>query len=418
MKNTNIKVITAAAVMAAIMLTGCGNVIINNPETPEPAQAAAINATPAVAEAKTVEMLQADIKAPEIKPVQPPKSETSSKADDSSKASQPVKTETVKVVEEAKAQPTTVIVKVEDNRKTETAKAPETAQPVKQAETKKDDTKKAGPAKTAAPAAPVKVKSGTYYEQYEGTATMEITDNGNDTYAVHIAWPVNSNEVNAWDLTAYDNGKGALEYKNCVKTTYAFDANGNYCKGVDGIQTPFTVYSAGSGTFEVKNNSISWNDNMGDIFKGTTFAETKNTKAADKKDTKSANSTADKANTTNQTNTDRVDNNSIVTGSFYDVNGSRVRLNITKQDDGTYPCEVIMSEGYNSCIVYTFTCFVNGSALEYDYCYVNKIVYDDQGNANFTTISEGSSGSLVRSSEGIFWANSDGTQDVFTNEYI
>ena len=211
MKNTKIKVITAAAVMAAIMLTGCGNVIINNPETPESAQAAAINATPVVAEAKTVEMPQADIKAPEIKPVQPPKSETSSKADDSSKASQPVKTETVKVVEEAKAQPTTVIVKVEDNRKTETAKAPETAQPAKQAETKKAEA-----AKAAAPAAPVKVKAGTYYEQYEGTATMDITDNGNNTYAVHIAWLVNNNEVNAWDLTAYDNGKGALEYIRTV----------------------------------------------------------------------------------------------------------------------------------------------------------------------------------------------------------
>ena len=159
---------------------------------------------------------------------------------------------------------------------------------------------------------------------------------------------------------------------------------------------------------------------MGDIFKGTTFADTKNTKAkaADKKDTKTADPAADKANTSNQTNTDRADNNSIVTGSFYDVNGSRVRLNITKLADGTYPCEVIMSESYNSCIVYTFTCCFNGSALEYDYCYVNKVVYDDQGNANFTTISEGSCGSLIRSSEGIFWANSDGTQYVFTNEYI
>ena len=134
------------------------------------------------------------------------------------------------------------------------------------------------PAKAQAPKAQaVSVNTanfaGSYTEASQKVAKMEVTDLGNSEYSVHIEWAVNASEKNTWDLTGTMDSTGKLGYTNCRRTTIAYDKNGNYTIGVDGIQTPYTTYTAGKGDLQITSYGVVWTDTMGDIFKGTTFVK-------------------------------------------------------------------------------------------------------------------------------------------------
>lgn len=107
--------------------------------------------------------------------------------------------------------------------------------------------------------------------------------------------------------------------------------------------------------------------------------------------------------------------NNILTGSFYEINGIRVSLDISQTSDGNYFCKILESDGYNKCRVYALTCTADGSTLYYENGSYNECVYDENGNEQSTVISSGHSGTIARYDTSIIFSDSDGTSYVFVN---
>ena len=396
MKMTKVSMLAAgaAAIMAATMLTGCGDVIVKNPDTEaaDKAVTAVTAQTTAATPAAAAAMAEAD------------------KPAENTAASQPV------VVVEEKAETSQPVVIIQDKaadaqpEKTE-AKLPETKIPEKKAE-KKAETKKNE--QTLPQYTPVKVDddlfTGSFVEKSQGTATMEITDNGDSSYSVHIVWPVNLSEVNSWDLTGSFDKNGVMNYTNCRKTTSAYDKNGNYTIGVDGIQTPFTTYTAGAGSLKITDYGIVWTDSMGDILAGTTFVNTTSYRNIQVTNT-----------------TDTAENNNYVvetmpavfpTGSFYDPNSNKAWLDVFEVN-GEYFCTVTCADGYGKSNVWTFSGYVADGKISYTCGTQNVVYYKADGSLDyFETISNSHSGSLRMSNTGIVWEDNDGSSYVFINDSL
>jgi hypothetical protein len=71
---------------------------------------------------------------------------------------------------------------------------------------------------------------------------MEISNIGNNYYAVHIGWDCDSNEYNTWDFVGEFNGRGAMNYTGCIKNNHVYNN-----KGGENITT---VYTNGTGWLE------------------------------------------------------------------------------------------------------------------------------------------------------------------------
>ena len=126
------------------------------------------------------------------------------------------------------------------------------------------------------------VYAGTYAEEIAGRGAMDITRNSDGTYSVEVNWSSSAFEKNIWNFSGEFNGRGVMYYTNCRKTTVAFDENGNYAYDSNGLMTPYTTYTMGSGYIEFKDEGVlEWHDDMGDIIPGTKFIACKayNTKA-------------------------------------------------------------------------------------------------------------------------------------------
>ena len=318
-----------------------------------------------------------------------------------------------------------------DEKTTTTAAAETTTTTAAQTTAQANATTTTAAGGAAAPAAttplpdfkPVKVEgdqyAGTYVEQTQGAATMEVTNIGNGTYSVHIVWPVSTTEVNTWDLTGSFSDKGTLSYTNCRKTTSAFDANGNYTVGVDGLQTPFTVYSTGAGTLERKSYGIQWTDTMGDILAGTTFIPvTGSTAAATYEAPKAADAKKDAVYAEAQPQY-----NQLQTGLFYDGNGNKSWIDITTFGDGTYYCTLTAVSTAAQYDVWTFSGKLDGNnVLNYTDGTWYTQTYDEAGNiAENTVKASGQSGNLKYTNTGLVWTDLTGgmvNDWVFVNDLL
>lgn len=369
MKNTNIKVIAAAAVMSAFMFTGCADQKNVNNTTAESKVSATVDKAdaPMPVETKTIETKAVE-----------------SKIDESSKHEASRKTD----AQPAESKPAVNVKAINDN----TSKAEESAKKAEAAAHKAEEAKKA---------APVQVKTGTFFEQSQGEATMDIFNNGDSTYSVHVEWPVNDNEYNEWDVIGQFDDKGVLTYNNCYLTSYAYDINGKFTYTEDGVMAPFIRYTNGSGSFEIKDYGVVWNDNMGDIIKGTTFGAVKPSKPA-KTETKTETKTADTTTKTNKLNT----------GLFTEATGLDIDLSVTKITEDKYDCTVMIYSGGKYCETYSFICNGNGC---YDYAVQDMGEYQAGALVKDTFISSAHSGTLSNTANGLVWNDSDGTTYTFVS---
>lgn len=113
--------------------------------------------------------------------------------------------------------------------------------------------------------------TGSYHEEHAGRGMMTISGYGDGSYCVSISWASNAAEKSTWTFTGSFDNSGILYYYDCNMTNEAFDENGNYVCDSNGNQTPYTVYSTGTGTLEFDGFGFIWNDNMGDVAQGTRF---------------------------------------------------------------------------------------------------------------------------------------------------
>lgn len=272
MKNMNkgVMIGTLAAALAAVTLAGCGKTVEQVAKT-SPARIEAAVATSAEvaepAEVKNKETTEKTAKAKDTKKSKNTKkskknSKKNTKAAEPAVAAKPA--ETMAPVNQTVAP---VIQVTAPAPEAQTAQAP--AAPVVEAQ-KPVVTEDVYPVWVDGDA-----YAGSYYEQSAGRATMDVTRNSDGTYSVEVAWPSSANETNYWNFSGSFDGKGNLNYTNCRKTTAAVNSDGSYTYDSCGLMTPYTVYSAGSGSLKFDDRGIIWTDNMGDILPGTRFVNYK-----------------------------------------------------------------------------------------------------------------------------------------------
>ena len=406
MKNMNkgVMIGTLAATLAAVTLAGCGKTVEQAAQT-APARIEAAVATSAEvakpAAVKTEETKDKTAKAKDTKKTKNnKKSKKSKKNTNAAKPAAAKPAETAAPVNQSVAPVIQVTVPAPEVQ-TVQAPAAEAQKPV-----------------VTEDVYPVWVDgdayAGSYYEQSAGRATMEVTRNSDGTYSVEVAWPSSANETNYWNFTGSFDGKGNLKYTNCRKTTAAVNADGSYTYDSCGLMTPYTVYSAGSGSIKFDDYGITWNDDMGDILPGTRFVNYKpstvatettyNTKAAEV-GTAGSNYYANESG--------------FVTGSFYDANGSKATLQISESDvlDGAYSVVVTCPVSLGEYKSYGLFCdFKAGSTmLTYDNGATSRQVFDENNNMIENSITDGGHfGTLKQNGDLIEWSDSDGSYYVFT----
>lgn len=412
MKNMNkgIMIGTLAATLAAVTLAGCGKTVEQTAKT-VPARIEAAVATSAVA-----------TKPAEVKTEKTNEKTTESKNTKNSKNSKKSKKNSKK---NTKAAEQAVAAKPVEN----TATVIQTPAPVVQVVTSAPETQSA-----QVPAAPVveaqkpvvtedvypvwvdgDTYAGTYYEQTAGRGIMEITRNSDGTYSVEISWPSSANETNYWNFTGSFGGKGNLNYTNCRKTTVAVNSDGSYTYDSCGLMTPYTVYSAGSGSIKFDDYGITWNDDMGDILPGTRFVNYQPKAAASEVTYNTKASEVGTAGSSYYAN-----ESGFVTGSFYDANGSKATLQISKSTvtPGTYDIYVTCPVSLGEYKTYGANCNFQeeGTLLTYDNGATSRQVYDTNNNMIENSILDGGHFGHLRQNDGfIEWFDGDGSYYVFTN---
>ncbi|MBQ1389639.1 MAG: hypothetical protein IIY78_08430 [Clostridia bacterium] len=412
MKNMNkgVMIGTLAAALAAVTLAGCGKTVEQAANTaPARIEAAVTTSAEAAkpAEVKNKETTEKTAKAKDTKKSKNTKkskknSKKNTKAAEPAVAAKPA--ETMAPVNQNVA-PVIQVTAPAPAPEAQTAQAP--AAPVVEAQ-KPVVTEDVYPVWVDGDA-----YAGSYYEQSAGRATMDVTRNSDGTYSVEVAWPSSANETNYWNFSGSFDGKGNLKYTNCRKTTAAVNADGSYTYDSCGLMTPYTVYSAGSGSIKFDDHGITWNDDMGDILPGTRFVNYQPSTAV--------------AETTYNTKADEVGtagssyyaNEGFDTGFFYDANGSKATLQISKSSvtPGTYDVCVICPVSLGEYKTYGANCNfqAEGTLLTYDNGAVSRQVYDENGNVVENVILEnGHYGHLTQHPDFIEWFDSDGNYYVFT----
>ena len=89
---------------------------------------------------------------------------------------------------------------------------------------------------------------------------ITITNNMNDTYTVNIHWPSSAAECADWTFSGSFNGRQVLEYDNCEMTHTVYAEDGNPTVDEEGHQTPFIVYTDGTGYLKLTDEGLFWND--------------------------------------------------------------------------------------------------------------------------------------------------------------
>lgn len=413
MKNMNkgIMVSTLAAALAAVTLAGCGNTANEITKTTPVKVPAAVTA---VAEdtAKAEDTKNDNEKTEKAKDTK--KSKNTKKAKKNKKNSKKAKADKTEPAVAAKAETAaaapvnqTPAPVVQTAAPAQTVQAPAAQAPVVEA-----------PA-TVIPqdVYPVWVEgdvyAGTYYEETTGRGIMEVTRYSDNTYSVEVTWPSAANETNYWNFTGTFDGRGNLNYTNCRKTTEAVNSDGSYTYDSCGLMTPYTVYSAGSGSIKFDDYGITWTDNMGDILPGTRFVnyQPKTVVVEEQK----TNTKADEIGTAGS---NYYQNEGFMTGSFYDGNGSRATLEISKSNvgEGLYDCIVITPDTLANNVAYGFSARLENGMLVYDKGVKSCTTYDINGNIeNVSILDEGHFGSLCMTNCGLSWTDSDGSSYMFIN---
>jgi hypothetical protein len=184
----------------------------------------------------------------------------------------------------------------------------------------------------------------------------------------------------------------------------------------------------GSGYIEFKDEGVlEWHDDMGDIIPGTTFVACKqpyHTKA-DEIGTAGSNYYANEHTKADEIGTAGSNYYNFyydwqAEGTFYEVAGSRMRLEISKSNmgEGLYDCTVICSGSAFDCETYGFLARYENDTLVYDRGARNYTSYDSNGNVveNYI-IDEGHFGTITYTgAAGLRWTDSDGSSYVFMND--
>ena len=254
------------------------------------------------------------------------------------------------------------------------------------------------------------VYAGSYYEETAGRGMMDITRNSDGTYSVEVNWSSSASEKNIWNFSGEFDGRGVLRYTNCRKTTVAFDANGNYSCDSYGLMTPYTVYSAGSGYIEFKDEGIlEWHDDMGDILPGTRFASKTAYNKANAADTKT-----NEAGTAGSNYVDETPATELPTGWFKDGNGSGTIMNIAKNGD-SYKFVVSMPDEKGTCYhTYSFSGKLENGKVIYTAGQQDDLVYNaDTTVKSAKFVSNDHKGQVEQTNTGIVWHDSYGPNFVF-----
>ena len=158
---------------------------------------------------------------------------------------------------------------------------------------------------------------------------------------------------------------------------------------------------------------------MGDVLPGTIFVSRKTNTKADEIGTAGSNYYANEEQEQGGwAGSNYFKNEGFFTGNFYDLNGSKVWLRIEKSNMGedTYFCTVTSPDTLGSYYVYGFLAHLEGDTLVYDRGSLSYEVYDENGNLeDVKIVSKGHSGSIVYSSYGLEWFDSDASDYLFGN---
>ncbi len=123
------------------------------------------------------------------------------------------------------------------------------------------------PTPTEAPMAPETVSgdnpyAGTYVENVAGRGVISISGDVNYSY-VTVSWSSSANETAEWTFSGVFNGRGVLEYSNCLKTVTTYDENG------EGY--PVLDYNYGTGYIQIDDYGLTWSDDQENIADGAYF---------------------------------------------------------------------------------------------------------------------------------------------------
>lgn len=427
---------TIAAALAAVTLAGCGSVTEAFAPKAVPASinetvkdavdtsakvGASNSAAPAAAATDAAET-KAEEKTETAKETKKTTKKATKKNTKKNKKKSSKKTTTTAAQQTQPAQP--VVIIQQPAQQTQQVQPAQTTQKTETPKKKAKKEKKANPVVIPETYTPIwvdgDVYAGTYSENRVGIGYMEISNIGNNYYAVHIGWDCDSDEYNTWDFVGEFNGRGAMNYTGCIKNNHVYNN-----KGGENITT---VYTNGTGWLEFKDEGVvTWTDNMGDILPGTKFTSykpyTENKKSDEvgtagsryyDNETK-ANKKSDEVGTAGSNYYDYDNMPSFIAGSFIEKYGSRVSLDIVKMGNGAYDCTVRAADSAFANYQYHFIAYHNtDDMLTYDGGYVTYQEYDEDGNLVCDeVISYDHSGSVIMNIEGIDWYDSDGTQYVF-----
>ncbi|MBQ8967093.1 hypothetical protein [Ruminococcus sp.] len=400
-KNVFSVMAAGAAVMAAMMFASCGDLVVNSPDAETVGTVVSAMNEQAAPEIKTAPAAKAPAaQNSTVLPASQATTTTTSAA--AAQAPAPAVQAQAPAQTSGSAQAAPAVVTVSSTQQTAPAEKAES----KPAETKAAESK-AATVNTADFA-------GHYVENSQKVATMDVTDNGNGNYSVHIEWAVTANEYNSWDFTGDMDSTGKLSYLNCRKSTAAFDDKGNYTVGVDGLQTPFTTYTAGAGSLQITSYGVVWEDGMGDIYKGTTFVKQDAKGApAPKAESRPAEVKAPESKAA-----------AVSTANFaghYVENSQKVAtMDVTDNGNGNYNVHIEWAVNANEFNSWDFTGSMDSTGkLSYLNCRKTTSAFDANGNYTvgvdglqtpFTTYTAGA-GSLQITSYGVVWE--DGMGDIF-----
>ena len=97
------------------------------------------------------------------------------------------------------------------------------------------------------------IYNGTYVESIAGKGTITISG-GPDVFYVSVHWPSSYDEFSDWSFSGSFDGRGVLNYNNCVRTTTKFaDAESS---------TTVTNYTGGTGYLQMADTGLTWVDNV------------------------------------------------------------------------------------------------------------------------------------------------------------
>lgn len=93
---------------------------------------------------------------------------------------------------------------------------------------------------------------GTFYQDYSERCSMTISSEGGSVYTVNISWGDSAYSSYVWTFSGEFNGRAVMNYENCVKAYVTYDEDGNE------IRNP--VFSHGTGYIQMNDFGLTWAD--------------------------------------------------------------------------------------------------------------------------------------------------------------